>query len=220
MSESFIDELAAAAGADPIAYRSRYFAPQDVAILNALAQRAGWQSRPSPGPDATSSAVLTRGRGVAFSVRTGIGGIPNDFGEVFEVEVNRKTGKVSVQRVVAVISAGLIINPDAVTQQVEGNTMLGISQALKEQRMFDETKITSRDWVTYPILRFNEVPQAIDVLLLQNINQPSARASELNAIPAPAIGNAIFDATGVRVRTVPFTPKRVLAALRAAGKAM
>jgi nicotinate dehydrogenase subunit B len=215
-SESFIDELAAAAGADPIQFRlANLTNPRNIALVNALAQRAGWQSRPSPGPDATSSAVIARGRGMAVSASA-----TKTWAEVFEVEVNRKTGKVSVPRVVAAIETGLIINPDAVTQQIEGNTLFGISEALKEQRMFDQTKITSRDWVTYPILRFNDAPQEIDVLLVDRPDLPSGSASELNQLAGPAISNAIFDATGVRMRTLPFTPKRVLAALKQAGKAM
>src|SRR4029077_9453456 len=111
-----------------------------------------------------------------------------------------KTGQVRVTRVVAALSAGLIFNPDSVTQQVEGNTILGISQTLKEERNFDETKVTSVDWVTYPILRFVDLPDEIDVMLLNNPHQLPGIASELNGVVAPAIGNAIFDATGVRMR--------------------
>jgi nicotinate dehydrogenase subunit B len=215
-----MDELAAAAHTDPIAFRSQYVSSAHVRFLEALARRAGWQTRPSPSPTANTTGVITRGRGMAVSISTGPGGMTNDFGEVVEVEVNRKTGQVRVTRVTAAITAGLIINPDSVIQQVEGNTILGISQALKEERMFDEQKVTSVDWVTYPILRFTDAPDEIDVLLFNSPHELPGIASELNGIPAPAIGNAIFDATGVRIRTLPFTPERVHAALKKAGKAM
>ena len=122
---------------------------------------------------------------MAVSISTGPGGMTNDFGEVIEVEVNRETGHVRVTHVTAAITAGLIINPDSVTQQVEGNTILGISQALKEERMFDEQKVTSVDWVTYPILRFTDAPDEIDVLLFNNPHPYPGIASELNGIPAP-----------------------------------
>ena len=218
--ESFMDELAAAAHADPIEFRANHLDPVHTTFLDTLAKRAGWQTRPSPGPDAKSSSVVVRGRGMAGAFGTGPNGIPFDYGEVFEVEVNRKTGKVTIPRVVMVLTSGLIVNPDSVRQQMEGNTLFGISQALIEERLFTGTTMTSRDWVTYPILRFIDAPQEMDVYVLQNIDQPSGSASELNDIQPAAIANAIFDATGVRIRTMPFTPKRVLAALEQAGKAI
>jgi CO/xanthine dehydrogenase Mo-binding subunit len=210
--ESFMDELAAAAGVDPIDYRLRYLVqPRDVAVLKALAERAGWQPRTSPGPQASSNDVVVRGRGVAIG----------KIAQIFEVEVNRKTGKVTVKRVVSAIDVGRVINPDSVTQQIEGNTMFGISQALKEERRSDGKTITSRDWVTYPILRFVDIPTEFDVVLVnpKPPDLPPRSAGEVNGSAAPAIGNAIFDATGVRLRTMPFTPQRVLDALKEAGKA-
>jgi hypothetical protein len=211
--EAFMDELAAAAGVDPVEFRIRYLPdPRNVAMLRAVAQRAGWQPRPSPNPQAKSADVIARGRGVALG----------KFAEVFEVEVNRKTGKVSVLRVVAAVDAGLVINPDSVVQQVEGNAIFGTSQALHEQRTSNGTTLTSRDWVTYPILRFIDAPKKIDVVFVDPKTTvfPPRSAAENNGSAAPAISNAIFDATGVRIRTIPFTPKRVLAALREAGRAV
>lgn len=141
--------------------------------------------------------------------------------EVFEVEVNRTTGQVRVVHVVVAIDAGLIINPDAVLQMAQGGVIFGLSRALKEERRFDQATITSVDWASYPILRFSEVPQDIDVLLLDRPDQPPAGIGEPPSIPVAAgIANTIFDATGVRVRQQPFTPKRVLAALKQAGKAL
>jgi CO/xanthine dehydrogenase Mo-binding subunit len=210
--ESFIDELAAAAGADPVAYRIKYLTdPRNAAMVKAAAERARWETRPSPGPQARSSSAVVRGRGIALG----------KFAEVFEVEVNRKTGKVTVLKVVAAVDAGLVINPDSIVQQIEGNAMFGISQALREERTSDGTKVTSGDWVTYPILRFIDVPKEVDVVFInpKTTEFPPRSAAENNGSAAPAIGNAIFDATGVRIRTIPFTPKRVLAALHAAGKA-
>jgi CO/xanthine dehydrogenase Mo-binding subunit len=141
--------------------------------------------------------------------------------EVFDVEVNRKTGQVRVLRVVVAIDAGLIINPDSVTQMAQGGVIFGMSRALKEERQFDQSRITSVDWATYPIITFSEVPQEIDVVLIDRPDQPSAGIGEPPNVPvAAAIANAIFDATGVRIRRQPFTPQRVLAALKQAGKAL
>ncbi len=220
--ESFIDELAAAASTDPIAFRAKHLDPVHGPFLETLAKHAGWQPRPSPGPGAKSSSVILSGRGMAGSFGTDYQSksVPFDYAEVIDVEVNRKTGKVTIPRVAMVMTSGLIINPDLVRQQMEGNTMFGLSQALLEERVFTKTTITSRDWVSYPILRFVDSPPEIDVLVLQNIDQPSGSASETNDIPPAALGNAIFDATGVRIRTLPFTPKRVLAALEQAGRAI
>jgi nicotinate dehydrogenase subunit B len=216
-NESFIDELAAAAGADPIAFRTRYLDPRNVALLNAVAKRARWQPRPSPRPDAASAAIIARGRGVALAPY----GFEGGAAEVFDVEVNRKTGQVRVLRVVVAIDAGLIINPDSVTQMAQGGVIFGMSRALKEERQFDQSRITSVDWATYPIITFSEVPQEIDVVLIDRPDQPSAGIGEPPNVPvAAAIANAIFDATGVRIRRQPFTPQRVLAALKQAGKAL
>ena len=212
-NESFIDELAAAAGADPVEYRLRYLSDaRERAVLIAAAEKAGWVSRPSP---RTNETELAEGRGVAFAR------YENDQAIVAciaEVQVERDTGVVRVRRLVVAHDCGLIINPDGVKNQVEGNVIQSLSRALKEEVQFDEMHITSVDWGTYPILTFSEVPE-VDIVLINHPNQPALGAGEpATVITAPAIASAIFDATGIRLRQTPFTPERVQAALSARGK--
>jgi CO/xanthine dehydrogenase Mo-binding subunit len=209
-NESFIDELAAAAGADPIQYRLRYISdPRERAVLLAAAEKAGWESRPSP---RTNTTDLTEGRGVAFTR------YENDQAIVAciaEVQVEKSTGVVRVKRLVAAHDCGLIINPDGVKNQIEGNMLQSLSRALKEEVQFDESRITSVDWGTYPILTFSEVPE-MEIVLLDRPNEPALGAGEPSTVTtAPAVANAIFDATGVCLRQMPFTPERVRAALLA-----
>ncbi|MBI4469070.1 MAG: xanthine dehydrogenase family protein molybdopterin-binding subunit [Acidobacteria bacterium] len=206
-SEGFLDELAAAAKADPVAFRLLHLTDQRaIDVIKAAAERYGWQARPSPIPGAGGTGVAI-GRGIAFALRR------TYVAAVAEVEVDQSSGHVRVKRVVIAHDCGLMINPDSVTQQVEGNVIQTIGRALKEEVQFDTTKVTSLDWVGYEILTYPEVP-AVDVVL---INRPTVESSgvgepALNPIPA-AIGNAIFDATGARLRQVPFTPERVKEAL-------
>jgi len=137
---------------------------------------------------------------------------------VADVEVNKSTGKVAVRRVTLAHDCGLIVNPDGVKNQVEGNIIQGVSRALLEEVAFDGHGVTSLDWNSYPILRFPEMPD-LDIVLLNRPEVDSLGAGELATVPVPAaIANAIFDATGARMREVPFTPKRVLAAIAAASK--
>ena len=211
-NESFMDELAALAGTDPLAFRLAHLKdPRAIAVLEAAAQRAGWQARPSPQPGATTSRGLARGRGLAFvqyENDTGYAAIVSD------VEVDRSTGVVRVSRIVAAHDCGLIVNPDGVRNQVEGNVIQAISRTLKEEVQFDRARITSVDWVSYPILTFPELPDAVDVVLIDRPDQPSLGAGEPATCPVPAaIANAVFDATGARLRSVPFTPDRVKAVL-------
>jgi nicotinate dehydrogenase subunit B len=207
-NESFMDELAYAAEQDPVQFRLRHLSdPRAQAVVQKAAEAAGWQTRPSPDPGQASAATATAtGRGIAFSryenneAYTAV---------VAEVQVDRASGQVRVQRMVVAQDAGLIINPDGITNQLEGNLIQATSRALKEQVTFDRTHVTSVDWASYPILTFPEVPQ-VDVVLVNQPDQPSYGAGEPSTLPvAPAIANAIFDATGARVRTVPFTPDRV-----------
>ena len=151
-----------------------------------------------------------RGRGIAFaryeSKYTYVA-------VVAEVTVDPGCGAVRVTRVVAAHDCGLIINPDGLTNQIEGNVIQGISRALKEEVSFDQTQVTSLNWATYPILTFVEV-RAIEIALINRPAEPPWGAGEPAICPvAAAIGNAICDATGVRLRAVPFTPDSVLAAL-------
>jgi CO/xanthine dehydrogenase Mo-binding subunit len=212
-NESFIDELAAAVGADPIEYRLRYLHdPRERAVLAAAAEKADWESRPSP---RTSESALADGRGVAFARYENDQAI---VACVAEVQVERDTGVVRVKRLVVAHDCGLIINPDGVRNQIEGNLIQSLSRALKEEVEFDETRITSVDWGTYPILTFSEVP-AIEILLIDRPDQPALGAGEpATVITAPAVANAIFDATGIRLRQTAFTPERVREALSERGK--
>jgi len=213
--ESFVDELAAAVGADPVAFRLRHLTdPRAIAVIRRAAQAARWRARPS-GPigsrrTVTAAGALSRGRGIAFaryeSEYTYVA-------VVAEVMVDPGCGAVRVTRVAAAHDCGLIINPDGLMNQIEGNVIQGISRALKEEVSFDQTQVTSLNWATYAILTFAEVP-TIEIALINRPAEPPWGAGEPAICPvAAAIGNAIFDATGVRLRTVPFTPDRVLAAL-------
>jgi nicotinate dehydrogenase subunit B len=207
-NESFMDELAAAAGADPVEYRLRYLTdPRERAVLSAAAEKAGWVPRLSPHHNGTD---LNEGRGVAFAR------YENDQAIVAcmaEVQVEQKTGVVRVRRVVVAHDCGLIINPDGVKNQIEGNVIQSLSRALKEEVRFDELRITSIDWRTYPILKFSEVPE-IEIVLINRPDQPAVGAGEPSTVTtAAAVANAIFDTTRVRLRQIPFTPERVRAAL-------
>ena len=132
---------------------------------------------------------------------------------VADVEVNKSTGKVTVKRVTLAHDCGLIVNPDGVKNQIEGNIIQGVSRALLEEVAFDGNGVTSLDWNGYPILKFPEVPE-LDIVLINRQDTTPLGAGELATVPIPAaIANAVFNATGLRLREVPFTPKRVLAEL-------
>jgi len=206
--ECFLDELAAAAGADPIEFRLRYLTdPRAIDVVKKVAEASGWDTRPA---GAASNGSVARGRGVAFSR------YESEFtyvAVVAEVEVDRSTGRVRVDRVVVAHDCGRIINPDGLTNQIEGNVIQGVSRALKEEITWNAEGLTSLDWESYPILTFPEVP-TVEVALIDRPELPPLGAGEpAHCNIAAAIGNAIFDATGARLRTVPFTPERVKAAL-------
>jgi nicotinate dehydrogenase subunit B len=209
-NESFMDELGAAASVDSLEFRLRYLdEPRLREVLLAAAQNFGWDPHASP---LIKPGELVEGRGVAF------GRYENDetiVACIARVQVNRETGLVTAKRIVVAHDCGLIINPDGVRNQVEGGVIQSLSRALKEEVMFDEYRIHSVDWDTYPILKFSEVPQ-VEVVLLNRTNEPALGAGEPATITtAAAVANAIFDATGIRLRQVPFTPKRVKQALDA-----
>jgi nicotinate dehydrogenase subunit B len=205
-NESFMDELAATAGVDPLEYRLRYLKdPRERMVLEAAAERAGWQVRPAPASH-KKEAELAEGRGVAFAR------YENDQAIVAciaEVQVELSSGVVRVERIVVAHDCGLIINPDGVKNQIEGNVIQSLSRALKEEVQFDEMGITSVDWETYPILTFSEVPE-VEIVLIDRPDQPAVGAGEPSTVTtAAAVANAVFDATGVRLRRIPFTPERV-----------
>lgn len=209
--ESFVDELAVAAKADTVAFRLRHMTSQrGLAVIKAATEKAGWQTRPSF--SVPSSGDVVHGRGMAF-----VGGekTTNAAG-VFEVEVNRKTGHVRLTRAVVAQDCGLLINPDAVKNQIEGGVVQSTSRALLEEVAFDHSHITTLDWLSYPILSFGDLPDAIDVVLINRPDLPPTGVGEPSStITWAGIANAIYDATGVRLRTLPFTPKKVLAGLQA-----
>lgn len=210
--ESFIDEIAAAAGVDPIEFRLRHIdEPRAKAVLTTAAQKAGWDTRPSPKKSAASGDVAT-GRGVGLSTRNG-----TYVGTVAEVEVNKKTGAVRVTRFVCAHDCGLIINPEALRTTIEANLIQSLGRGLKEEVTFDRSNVTSVDWISYPVARAADVPQHVDVVLINHPELPSSGAGEPSSrATAAAIANAVFDATGARVRQAPLTPARVKAALDAA----
>jgi nicotinate dehydrogenase subunit B len=206
-SESFIDEVAAAANADPIEFRLRYIKdPRDVAVIKAAAEKAGWDTRPSPRRDQAGTKVS--GRGIAYAQRNG-----TRVAIVAEVDIDRTTGKIWGRKFTVAHDCGQIINPDGLVKCIEGNIVQGVSRALWEEVAFNRNAVTSVDWVTYPILDITETPGEVNVVLINHPEIPSSGAGEPWIRPvAAAIANAIFDATGVRIRRVPFSPERVKAA--------
>jgi len=208
-SESFMDEIASDLGVDPVQFRLRYLGEnkRGTDVLLAVAKKAGWQERSSPGPTSTGSKAT--GRGVALFDRAN-----TICSAVAEVEVDKSSGKVTVKRVIMSHDCGLIINPDGLKNQIEGNIIQSVSRALLEEVKFDSTGIKSLDWSSYPILRFSDIPE-IDIVLINRPEMPALGGGEPSTGPvAAAIGNAIFDAVGVRLREAPFTPERVVTGLK------
>ncbi|HWU54900.1 MAG TPA: molybdopterin cofactor-binding domain-containing protein [Rhizomicrobium sp.] len=230
-SESFIDELAAAAKADPVQFRLDLLAggPDDnafrrarsIAAVRAVAKAYGWDTRPSPGKAAavkTGTDQTMTGRGIAYTYRN-----RTIAATIAEVEVNRQTGRVWVKRLVCAHDCGLVINPEGLRRTIECGMLHGLSRALWEEVHFDNEKVTSVDWVSHPSLRHSDTPQAIDVVLINGDPHPDRSdlapygAGEASHKPViAAVANAIHDATGVRLRRAPFRKERVLAALKAA----
>ncbi len=198
--ECFMDELAAAAGADPVDFRLRHLTDARArAVVQAAADKAGWK------PGAKGDG--TRGMGLGFARYKNIGDYVAVVAEVMVEEVVR------VPRVVAAIDCGRVVNPGGVINQADGGIVQAVSWTLKEQVRFDRTRITSRTWDDYPILTFEETP-AIEVVLLDRPEERSLGVGEgMQGPTAAAIGNALFNALGVRVRDLPLTRERVLAAI-------
>ena len=211
-SEGFLDEIAADLKIDPVELRMRHLTAnkRGAECLKAAVDKAGWQKRPSPAP--ASSGNVARGRGVAMTQRAN-----TYIAIVAEVEVDKSSGQVAVKRIVCSHDCGLMINPDGVMNQVEGNVIQGVSRAMYEEVKFDANgSVTSLDWATYPILKFPDLPD-LDVVLINRPEMNPLGAGEGATIPpAAAIANAIYDAVGVRLREGPFTPNRVLAGMKKA----
>lgn len=207
-SEQFIDEIAAAAGEDPVAFRLKYVKDsRDAAVIRAAAEKAGWQARPSSMTRKTGN--LMSGRGIAYSQRNG-----TLVAVVAEVEVERSSGRIFAKKFTVAHDCGLIINPQGLRQTIEGNVVQCLSRTLFEEVKFDRNSVTSVDWASYPILEMRDAPESIEVVLINRPEAAPTGAGEptMRSIPA-AVANAFFDATGVRMRRVPLTPERVKAAL-------
>jgi CO/xanthine dehydrogenase Mo-binding subunit len=208
-TESQMDEMAAAASSDPVEFRLRYLGDNKRAadVLRAAANKAGWQARPSRGSGGSGNTVT--GRGVAIS---GLAGTV--VAQVADVEVDKSSGKVTVRKVTVAHDCGIIVNPDGLSNQIEGNVVQSVSRALMEEVDFDSAGVRNLNWNSYPIIRFRDVPDVDIVLINQREMQPMGGGEASSIATAAAIANAVFDAVGVRLRQAPFTPERVLRALR------
>jgi CO/xanthine dehydrogenase Mo-binding subunit len=222
-----MDELAAAAKADPVEFRLRllkasaaddsgFKRARSIAVVKAAAEAYGWDTRPSP-KRVGGENILT-GRGIAYSFRN-----QTVVAEIAEVEVNRRTGRVWVKRLVCAHDCGLVINPTALRGTIECGMLHSLSRTLHEEVQFDTEKVTSVDWNSHPTLTHADAPARIDIVLVNgdpNPNRPDLPhygGGETICKPMlAAVANAIYDATGVRLRRVPFRNHHVLAALKAA----
>jgi CO/xanthine dehydrogenase Mo-binding subunit len=206
-SEQAIDELARLSGIDPYLFRRQNIKdPRWLGVLDAAAKAANWQPRVAASN--LSRAKIVTGRGIGLGTH-----LVSHGGAVAEIEVNRETGVVVAKHLYGAIDAGQVVNPAFVENQIGGQLVQTASRMFKEEVTFNETGVTSLDWNSYPILRFEECPEVTGVVV-QHLDQRSTGAGEeVMAAAAGAIANAFFDATGVRMKEFPFTPKRVLAAL-------
>ncbi len=206
-NEAFLDEIAAQTGTDPLEFRLKYLDdPRGQELLERLADVSKWRNRPKP----DRSAEVMTGRGLAYVkyelIRTYVGAVA-------EVRVNRKTGEIAVTRFHVVHDCGQIINPDGLRNQIEGNIVQTVSRTLKEKVTFDRSMVTSLDWASYPILTFPDVPDVVIELIDRPNEAPWGGGEPSAAIVPAAISNAVFEATGGRLRSVPFTSAKVKAAL-------
>jgi CO/xanthine dehydrogenase Mo-binding subunit len=209
-TECFLDELADATGTDPVSLRLRHLNDaRNVAVIEAAAKRAGWRPGP-PGTRRELKAGHARGMGIAFVRRAGTA-----VATVAEVEVELASGRIYARRFIVAHDCGLIINPQALRLCIEGNVMHGLSRTLCEAVTFDRNQVTSRDWLTYPVLDITEAPEEIDIMLIDRPDlDPQGAGEASTATVAAAVGNAVFDATGVRLRDAPLTPERFKTAYR------
>jgi CO/xanthine dehydrogenase Mo-binding subunit len=211
--ECFIDEVAAKVKADPVAYRLKHLTNQRViGVLQAAAKAANWEARPAPKAQRLGGAMT--GRGVSCVAYEGANGYS---AMVIEAEVDTGSGVVAVKRIVVAVDCGPISNPDGLRNQSEGGALQGVSRALMEEVTWDDQKVTSFDWHTYHTLPLGFAVPTIEVVLVNQPNEEACGAGELAiTLSGSALGNAIFDATGVRIREIPFTPDRLKAAFKAA----
>lgn len=214
--ESFIDELAAHANMDAVQFRLKHLKePRHIAAVQQAAAAAGWQTRPSASVKRTGANGELIGRGVAFATR-----LPTIVATVAEVGVNPHTGAVRVRRLICAHDCGFVVNPKSLQGTIEANMIQSMSRALYEEATFDQHNVTSHDWVTYPVARMRDLPDEVKVVMINSTSiAPSGAGEPSSRTTAAAIANAIYDATGARVRTAPLTPKNVLAAMQAQGRA-
>ncbi len=228
--DAFVDECAALTGVDPLAFRLRHL--QDtraIELLQAVAERAGWTPRVQRPLDERGQrdehdeARLVRGRGIAYAryVHSRFPGFGAAWSAwIVDLSVDRVSGEIRIERVTVGQDTGMMINPDGVRHQIHGNVIQVLSRTLKERVRFADGKVASREWASYPILTFAEVPD-VDVVLMPRQGEPPLGAGESASVPGPAaVANALFDATGVRFYAPPFTPETVRAGLREAGRLM
>ena len=210
-SESFMDEVAAATATDPVEFRLRYLKnPRDRDAVRIAAEHYGWDNRVSPRNDKESDVAV--GRGIAFRRH-----FDTFIALIAEVRVHRQTGKIEVARYVCAHDVGMIVNPETLKHVIDRQLVYGTSRAIFEEVRFDANMVSSIDWLTYPVLHIDSVPESVEIVLIKRPEAAPSGAAEmaLGLVPA-AIGNAVFDATGVRLRRVPFTPERVKAELQRA----
>ena len=209
--ESFMDELAARVKADPIEYRLRHLRdPRLIEVVKAAAKAATWETRPSPRPG-RPEAGIAQGRGFACVLYEGDNGY---CAMVAEVDVDRASGQIRVTRIVGSQDCGPISSPEGMRNQIEGGALQGMSRALGEAVTWDDTKVTSIDWRSYHSLTMGAAMPAIESVLINRPDEEAMGAGETTiTLTAAAVGNAVFDATGVRLREVPFSPERLKQAL-------
>ncbi len=208
-NESFLDELALAAGVDPFEYRRRLLDDKRAsAVLDRLHELAAWST---PDPKRDRSGDTLTGRGMAYVkyelIRTYVGGVA-------DVSIDRKTGKVRCTKFTVVQDCGQIINPDGIRNQLQGNVVQTVSRSLIEELTFDRSTVTSLDWASYPIITFPDVPEVVMGLIDRPHEAPWGSGEPSAAIVPPALCNAVADALGVRLRSIPFKPEKVKAALQ------
>jgi CO/xanthine dehydrogenase Mo-binding subunit len=219
--DAFADECAALAGIDPLAFRLRHLADtRATELLQAVADRAGWTPRAGRRNNDDASRIV-RGRGIAYAryVHSRFPGFGAAWSAwIVDLSVDRVSGEIRIERVTVGQDTGTMINPDGVRHQIHGNVIQVLSRTLKERVRFADGKVASREWASYPILTFDEVPD-VDVVLMPRQGEPPLGAGESASVPGPAaIANALFDATGVRFYAPPFTPETVRAVLHEAGR--
>jgi CO/xanthine dehydrogenase Mo-binding subunit len=207
--EQFLDELAEAAGMDPVAFRLKYLKDsRDRDLVKAVAEKAGWKERVGPRKGQGGKNTVS-GRGVSYALRNG-----TRVAVVADVEVDKPSGRVWVRKFTVAHDCGLIINPDALKLCIEGNLVMATSRSILEEVNFEPDRVTSVDWATYPILETPDAPEEIDIVLINRPDKEATGAGEGATRPiSAAIANAIYDATGRRVRRGPMSPEHVKAAL-------